>query len=125
MPRDVIVSGVFVNLPAPNYVAAYAATNAEVQPSLGRPLSGGTRTVTVPLIAPMKTFEERITRVDLRLAKRFDVGSGLRLQLNLDVYNALNGNQVISSITTYGPRWLQPNSILDARLWQVSGNLTF
>ena len=126
LPYGLSVSGVFINLPAPAYTADYAMPNSAIQPSLGRPLAGGARNATVPLIAPMTQFEKRITRLDLRLSKRQQITPRLRLQLNLDIYNALNANTVISSISTYGSaRWLQPNSILDARLLQFSGNLTF
>lgn len=126
LPAGIVVSGVFINLPAPSYTADYAMPNSAIQPSLGRPLAGGARNATVPLIAPMTQFEKRITRLDLRLTKRQQITPKLRLQLNLDIYNALNANMVISSISTYGSaRWLQPNSILDARLLQFSGNLTF
>ena len=44
---DVQIAAAFRSLPGPNILANYVATNAEVQPSLGRPLSGGAANVTV------------------------------------------------------------------------------
>ena len=40
----------------------------------------------------------------------------VRLQANLDAYNALNSSAVQSVQTTFGPNWLTPITILDARL---------
>jgi hypothetical protein len=70
-------------------------------------------------------FEARTRRLDLRLTKNFQLTPGVRLQANLDAYNALNANAVQSVQTTYGPNWLQPTQILDPRILQVSANLTF
>src|SRR4029453_5295613 len=53
VPRvGIQVSGNVANPQGPNITANYAATLAQVQPSLGRPLSGAARTVTVSLIEP-------------------------------------------------------------------------
>ena len=49
----------------------------------------------------------------------------MRLQANLDVYNALNSNAVQTDNTAYGANWLQPVLILDPRLFQISATLTF
>ena len=93
-------------------------------PSLGRPLAGGTRTVTVPLVAPNTLFEDRTTRLDLRLSKIFNFGAH-RLQVNLDAYNALNSSSILSVNSTFDARWRQPNSVIDPRLFQVSGKISF
>ena len=53
------------------------------------------------------------------------MGPQVRLQANLDAYNALNGSAVQSVNTTYGANWLNANSILDPRILQLSFNLTF
>ena len=55
-----------VNCVAP-ISATYAAPTAAIQPSLGRPLAGGTRTVSLALIEPFTMFEGRITQLDVRL----------------------------------------------------------
>ena len=66
MKYGIVVAGTFQNLAGPSYDANYPATSAEVALSLGRPLAGGTRSVTVPLVAPNTLFEDRTTRLDLR-----------------------------------------------------------
>ena len=64
------------NLSGPSYDANYAVSTAEVAQSLGRPLSGGVRRrCAIPLVAPQTLFEDRITRLDLRLSKTFTLNS--------------------------------------------------
>jgi hypothetical protein len=53
------------------------------------------------------------------------VARQVRLQANLDVYNVFNANPIITMTNAYGPRWLQPEFILDGRIFQVSTRLTF
>src|SRR6185295_5089378 len=101
----------FQNFSGPSVEANYEATNAEISPSLGRNLAGDLQTVSVPLVTPQTIFEPRITRLDLRLSKIFNVRR-FRFQVNLDAYNALNANSVRAVNNAFGPRWRQPLSIL-------------
>ena len=64
-------------------------------------------------------------QLDLRLSKQFTRRSRIRLQANLDVYNVLNANTILAINNTYGGQWRRPTSILDARLVQIGGQLTF
>lgn len=125
LPGNFVVSGVFQNLGGPAIAASYTATNAEIRPSLGRNLAGRAANATVPLIEPNTMFEGRRSQLDLRIGRRFRVGQRMQLQTNLDLYNALNGSAILTLNTNYGPNWLQPLRILDARLVQISGNLQF
>ena len=124
MKWGLILAGTYQNLAGPTYDANYPATSAEVAPSLKRPLAGGTRSVSVPLVAPNTLFESRTTRLDLRLSKIITFGA-TRLQLNLDAYNALNSSSILAVNSTYDARWRQPNSVIDPRLFQVSGQISF
>jgi hypothetical protein len=81
--------------------------------------------VLVPLVAPNTFFEKRINRLDLRVSKIFRLGTKRRLQLNLDAYNALNSSAITAINSTFDARWLQPNTVIDPRLFQVSGEFTF
>ena len=125
LPWDMTLAGALQSLPGVPYQADYNATSAEIAPSLGRPLAGGTRTALVPLVAPNTFFEDRINRVDLRISKKFRMGGSRRLQLNLDAYNALNSSAIKTINSTYDARWRQPNTVIDPRLFQVSGEFSF
>jgi hypothetical protein len=120
-----VVSGVYQDLSGPAIEAVWAAPNALIAPSLGRNLAGNAATASVPLVMPQTLFEDRIRRLDLRLTKIFRITDRVRLQANLDAYNALNSSAIQALQTTFGPNWLSPLTILDARLLQVSGQLTF
>jgi hypothetical protein len=124
LPGDIVISGAYQNIPGPTYDADYPVTSAEVARSLGRPLAGGARTVTVPLVAPNTLYEDRTTRLDLRLSKIFQINR-VRLQLNLDAYNALNSDAIRGVNDTYASRWLLPTSIIDPRHIQVGGQISF
>ena len=77
-------------------VVQYTATNADVFPSLGRPLTGGS-TVTTQIIPPGQFYGERITQLDLRFARPFQVGK-TKLTPSVDVFNVSNGNAVQQEI---------------------------
>jgi len=120
-----IVSGVYQDLSGPAIEASWSAPNSAIAPSLGRNLSGGAATARIPLIAPQTQFEGRIRRLDLRVSKVFQLPRHMRFQANLDAYNALNGSAIQVLNTTFGPTWLQPFTILDPRLLQISGQFNF
>ena len=125
LPAGFVTSFAWQNLSGPTYNATYVATAAEIVPSLGRPLSGGATTVTdIPLVAPQTLFEDRITRIDLRLSHAFQIQK-FRLQLNLDAYNALNANSIRAVNSAYGAAWRRPLQILDPRIFQVGGQISF
>lgn len=69
-------------------------------------------------------FEDRIQQVDVRLSRSFRL-RGVRVQGMLDIYNVLNASPILAINTTYGPSWLNPTSILDARLFKVGMQLDF
>jgi hypothetical protein len=119
LPWQMQAAFVYQSIPGPNYSAIYTATNAQIAPSLGRNLSGGVQTVQVDLLQPLSTyFDYRINQLDLRLSKIFRSG-GRKLQLNVDVYNALNGSYALWTNNNYGSTgatWLRPTSTFDGRL---------
>ena len=120
----------------------YIPTNAEIAPSLGRNLAAcGTRvpcTATasnpvfvraaivsgVQLIEPNKTFENRLTQVDLRFSKTVTIAR-TRIQGMFDIYNLFNQNDVLAINTRFGPSWLRPSNVLGARLFKLGAQVNF
>jgi hypothetical protein len=124
IPRiDVQVSGNVQNLPGPEISALYTASLAEIQPSLGRPLAGGARNVTVNLIEPRTQYGDRLNMLDMRFGKILTFGR-TRAMVSLDLYNALNANTVLTLSNTFAT-WLQPQSILTARFAKVGLQIEF
>jgi hypothetical protein len=124
LPADAMISATYQSLPGLSYIATYNATTAEILPSLGRNLAGGTRTFPVPLLMPQTLRENRRSQVDLRLTKYLSMGRR-RVQANFDLYNLFNSGDILGENTTFGASWRKPTLILNGRLIQFSANMTF
>jgi hypothetical protein len=61
LPYDVQRAGVFQTNPGATYNANVTYTNAQIQPILGRPLSGGAATVTVNVVPPFSQYGDGIS----------------------------------------------------------------
>ncbi len=115
----------FQSLPGPQVTASYTATNAQIAPSLGRNLSSGANgTVAVDLIPPGTLYGDRLNQLDIRGTKIFKVGRS-RIMANVDLYNLLNGNAVITQNNTFGTAWQRPTLILQPRLLKFGVQLDF
>jgi hypothetical protein len=124
LPRiGVNVAATLQSSPGPNILAQYIATNAVVQPSLGRALSGGAANVTVNLVEPNTLYGDRVNQLDFRLGKTFRFGAR-RAMVNFDIYNALNSSVVLQMNNNYAS-WQIPQRIMDARLFKFSGQFDF
>jgi hypothetical protein len=122
-PWGIQMAAVAQSNPGANYSANLTYTSAQIQPSLGRPLSGAT-TVTIPLATPYSLYGPRINQLDLRGTKIFRFGS-TRIQANVDAYNIFNVNTPVTLFGTYNARWGQPTQVLDGRLVKFSAQLDF
>jgi hypothetical protein len=120
---DVIVSGTFQNVPGPEILANYVATNAIVAPSLGRNLSGGASNLTVNLVEPGAMFGDRITMASLRFSKTVRVRN-VRTTASLDLNNVLNSNTPLSVNNVFDD-WQAPLQIMNPRFAKVVLQLDF
>jgi hypothetical protein len=131
LPWDVQMSGTYRNLAGPQITANATFSNAQVLPSLGRALSSAS-TATVNLIAPGTIYEKRQQQFDLRLAKTFRIHRN-RLQAMLDLYNALNSDQITTWSNTYGvttgaqtgSAWRRPTAIIAPRIVKFGVQASF
>jgi hypothetical protein len=120
---DMNVAATLQSSPGPAILANYIAPNADVQPSLGRPLSGGAANVTVGLVEQNTMYSDRVNQLDVRLGKSFRFGAR-RAMVNLDIYNMLNSSVVLQLNNAYAV-WQRPQRIMDARLFKISGQFDF
>jgi hypothetical protein len=121
---DVQISGVMQSKPGPLLAANYSVLNAAVVPSLGRNLSGNATQVTVNLIEPGTLYGNRLNQLDLKVAKRLWFRS-TRAMIGIDLFNALNSGAILSYNNTFNAIWLQPLTILTARMAKITAEFTF
>jgi hypothetical protein len=123
---EVHVAATFQTKPGPMLAANYAATNADVAPSLGRNLSGGAANVTVNLIEPGAMYGDRINQLDLRIARPFSY-KRTRTMVSVEIYNVLNSSAALAYNNTFVPNgpWLQPQTILTPRFVKLSAEIDF
>ena len=65
---------------------------------------------------------EAINQVDIRFAKVLTYGRS-RTIIGVDLFNALNVNTPTSYNQTYGPAWLTPTGVLQARFIKLSAQI--
>jgi hypothetical protein len=130
---DVNIAATYQSIPGPAITAAFTARNSQIEGLVGRDglprnlSSGPNGTVTVPLVGFGELFGARMHQVDLRVTKTFKAGRS-RWQGQVDVFNLLNSNYVLTQNNTYGTNgasWLVPLSILPARIAKVGLQLDF
>jgi hypothetical protein len=118
-------SATLQSTPGPEITATYAATNAEISPSLGRSLAAGQNaTVLVDLIPRGTLYAERVNQLDVRLTKVFQIGHA-RLQGMFDVYNALDATPPLTVQSRFGPAWQTPTQALIGRLAKFAAQIDF
>jgi len=120
---DLQIAATYQNLPGSQILANFIASNAVVQPSLGRPLSGGAANVTVNIVEPGALYIERLNELDLRFSKVLRLGR-TKTALNFDLYNAFNSSALRTVDNNYGT-WQRPTGIIDARLYKISAQFDF
>jgi hypothetical protein len=119
LPYAFQASAVLRILPGNPLAANYTVTSAIA----GVPLTGG-GTLSVNLVEPGQMFGPYQNQLDLRVMRTFRFGD-VRMQGLLDLYNALNASAVTTFTQTYGPNWLRPQAILNARYLRFGVQMDF
>jgi hypothetical protein len=125
---DVQVGATFQSMPGPQLFANFNAPNSVTQPSLGRPLSGGTANVPVNLIEPGSAYGDRMNTVDLRFGKLFHFAGRGRVSAAIDLYNIFNASTVLIENSAYSPTtatWRTPQTVIAPRVVKFSAQFDF
>jgi hypothetical protein len=106
--------------------ANWNASNAVLQPVLGRPIAGGLPNLTINLVAPGEVWGDRVNEIDLRIAKVLRFGR-TRTSIGIDVFNVMNSAAVLTYNQTFVPggTWLQPLSVLTPRFVKIGAQIDF
>jgi hypothetical protein len=118
------VAGTFQSNPGTEIVGNATFTNADVQASLGRPLSGNAQTISVNIVPPGQSYGDRLNNLDLRVGKILRFGGRRRTGLNFEVYNSLNSDAVLREGTNYSS-FRAASSVVGGRLYKFSLQLDF
>jgi hypothetical protein len=126
---DVQVAGTYQNVPGPNIVANFTATNAFLATSstLGRPLAASATSQSINLMVPNTEYGERVNQIDMRVSKIFRMGQR-RLSAGIDIYNVTNADTVLGLNNTYTTNttiWQRPTQVVMARFLKLSATLDF
>jgi hypothetical protein len=124
LPADFKFALTYQNNPGIARDATNTYTSAQIQPSLGRPLSGGLSTAVVTIAEPNQMYEDRWTQVDVRISRAFKFNR-VRIEPRFDVYNLTNASAVNGALGGYGPFWLYPYAIMTARLAKIGVQVDF
>ena len=103
----------------------HATRCAEIQPSLGRPLSGGLTTVVIPLVKPLSRV--RTAHQPVRPPRHQDLPlrrAGASRRTWTPTICSTSTRRLRSSAPTT-PRWGQPTQVLDGRLVKFSAQIDF
>jgi hypothetical protein len=114
----------FPSVASQSIPAVSVTPSALIAPSLGRPLAGGAPVTLLGLVKPGAKYGDRLNQVDLRFGKllRFN---NTRTLVAVDIFNAFNNNTTDAYQTFYGPAYLNPTSIMAARLAKISAQFDF
>jgi hypothetical protein len=82
-------------------------------------------TLSASLVEPGTMYSDRLNQVDARIAKSFKVGQRARLQGTVSAFNLFNGNAPTTLNLTYGPSWLLPSKIMQARFVKFGVQLDY
>jgi hypothetical protein len=135
LPWGLLTSATVQNASGPSITGTWAASNNLVTfPALGRNLASCpttaapgncTSTKAINLIQPQSVFGDRLTQIDLRLSKRFNLPQNARFAVNADLYNVTNSNWIIAYGTTFGPQFQRPSQVLSPRMFKIGGQFDF
>jgi hypothetical protein len=123
---DVQLSGVFQSKPGALLAANYAVPSSVITQALGRAPAGNPANVTINILAPGQMYGDRINQLDFRAAKILKFAR-TRTMVGVDLYNALNSSAILTYNNAFVPggSWLQPQTVLTARLIKFSAEITF
>ena len=82
-----------------------------------------TQTITIPLMAPGSAFLDRLNQVDISIRKVFEMGNGMRFDVQADIYNIINGGPIIEGQNFFGSSMGNVTRTVQGRFLQLATNI--
>ncbi len=120
-------SGTIQSIPGPMVQANVIYTGAQIvaaNPQLGAFSAGAVGQASVGVFEPGNRYGDRLNQLDLSFTKIVRMGWS-SLDLNVDLYNALNSDAIITQTSQDRTTWLRPTSIIQARFLKFSASFDF
>ena len=128
-PYDIDLSFALFSRPGVPRKAIYLVPADVIVAALGRPSSQPSTSLDV--IAPGTEFGDRLTQLDFRVGKVFDLAAAGNFRASFDIYNLFNGNAVgreqagITPGASGSDQYLTPLGLQPGRLFKVSLQYNF
>jgi hypothetical protein len=124
LPRvDVQLAATVQSIPGPVVSANVVYPSGVIAGTLLRPLAGNVATAVVNVIPTAAEYGDRLNQLDFRVGKIVRLVRA-RVALNVDLFNALNSNAVLTENASFGV-FRQPLAVLNPRLVKFSANVDF
>ena len=82
-----------------------------------------TQTITIPLMAPGSAFLDRLNQIDVSVRKVFEMANGMRVDVQADIYNIINGDPIIEGSNFFGSSLGNVTRTVQGRFLQVATNV--
>ena len=129
LPVKFVVSGTFqsypgaVNAGTGNSSAVWLPVTLTATRAVAPGLTQASESI--PLIYPGSNYLDRMNQLDLRIARRFPTGRFGNVELQVDLFNALNRRPVTAMSTTFGTGLNTPTAILQSRIVSLGAQWHF
>ena len=100
----------------------YTCSAAQAAATGCTPLTAGIASLTVAVVDPTTQYYAYVKTNDIRVSRNFRYGR-MRFQPFLEVFNLMNLSTVLTVNETIGPNYFQPNAIVQARRFQIGGQV--
>ena len=82
-----------------------------------------TQTITIPLMAPGSAFLDRLNQIDISVRKVFEMANGMRVDVQADIYNIINGSPIIEGTNYFGSGLGNVTRTVQGRFLQLATNI--
>jgi hypothetical protein len=121
-PWKITAAATLQNIPGIPITGTYAVPTSVVATALGR---NPNSPVSLSLIPSSAVYTSRITQLDFRTTRAFELRHQARLRAHVDLYNLFSSSGIQGLNTTYGAQWLTPTSIVQGRLLKLAMQIDF